>query len=138
MHIFIYTKRKNNAKRFHKQKARHFAKIKTICVTFLYTKIRILYVTQFCMNFLKLAGGEGGRGVILICKKITLRYTFICKKMHFTLRFIYKKQTLCVTFLYAKKQWTLHYVLISKMYLIVLIPNYSRTYNQSNQIDKRI
>ena len=33
----IYTKSKKIAKRFHIQKAGHFEKSKTICVTFLYT-----------------------------------------------------------------------------------------------------
>ena len=41
--VYIYTK------------ARHFAKSKTISVTFLFTKIWTLYVTQFFKKFLKLA-----------------------------------------------------------------------------------
>ena len=45
--------------RFYIQKARHFAKSKTICVTFLYPKILTLCVTQFFNEFLKLAEGEG-------------------------------------------------------------------------------
>ena len=47
-------------------------------------------------------------------KPDTLRYIFICKKtMHFALRYY-----------------------ISKIYRIVLITNYKRTYNQSDQIEK--
>ena len=61
---------------FYIQKPRHFAKSKTICVTFLYTKSLTLYVTWFFMEFLKLAEGEE----ICTCKK-----------------------ALCVSFLYAKK-----------------------------------
>ena len=45
------------------QKARHFAKIKKNCVTFLYTKSSPLCVTRFFMEFFKLAGGGG------LCKK---------------------------------------------------------------------
>ena len=37
------------------QKARHFAKSKTICVTFLFKKSRTLYFTGFFINFFKLA-----------------------------------------------------------------------------------
>ena len=37
------------------QKDRHFSKIKTICVMFLFTKIQTLYVTQFFMKILKFA-----------------------------------------------------------------------------------
>ena len=42
---FNIYKKKKNTKRFYIQKSRHFAKRKTICVTFLYTKIETLYVT---------------------------------------------------------------------------------------------
>ena len=44
------SKAKKNAKRFHIQKARHFLKIKTIFVMFLYTKSQTLYVTQFSIT----------------------------------------------------------------------------------------
>ena len=53
---FIYTKRKRKCETFiYKQKSRHFEKSKTICVTFLFTKIQTLYVMRFFMKFLKLA-----------------------------------------------------------------------------------
>ena len=57
-------------------------------------------------------------------KQRTLRYVFIYENPD-TLPYI----------LYAKK-CTLRYVFIFKMYRIVLIPNYKRTYNQSDHIDK--
>ena len=60
------------------------------------------------MKILNLAGD------ISICKKqCTVRYIFI-----------------------SKKRCTLRYVFISKIYRIELIPNYKRTYDQSDQIEK--
>ena len=50
---------------------------------------------------------------------------YIQKVRHFASRFYMKKNALCVTFLYLK--FIVKYI---------LIPNYKRTYNQSNQIDK--
>ena len=45
--------------RFYMKKARHLARIKTICVAFLYTRIRTFFVTQFFIAFLILVeGGE--------------------------------------------------------------------------------
>ena len=44
---FIYTKSKITAKRFYIQKARHFAKSKTISVTFLYKKQDTLCCADF-------------------------------------------------------------------------------------------
>ena len=88
------------------EKARHFAKGKTICVMFKYTKPRTLCVTQFFMEFLKLADG----GTFLYAKKCTLRYVLYTKSL-----------TLCVPFLYEKK-CTLCHVFISKCFCIVLIP----------------
>ena len=74
--------------KFFIQKARHFAKRKTFCVTFLYTKIRTLCVTQFFIEFLKLAE-EGGTSLKL-------------KTIHFALHFYLQKNALCVMFLYLK------------------------------------
>ena len=70
------------------QKARHFSKSKTICVTFLATKIHTLYATRFFMKIKK---------VLFINKKHdTLRYvTFLYKKSP-TLG---KSKTIRVTFL---------------------------------------
>ena len=45
--------------RFNIQKSRHLAKSKTICVAFLFAKIRTLSVTQFMTEFLILAEVEG-------------------------------------------------------------------------------
>ena len=45
--------------RFYIQKARHFAKSKTICDTFLYTKIRHICVTRSLIEFLIFAEGRG-------------------------------------------------------------------------------
>ena len=70
------------------------------------------------------------------------------KTMHFALNFILKNQfTLALRFLYKitdtlrnifipKKQCTLRYIFVSKTYCILLIPNYKRTYNQGNHIEK--
>ena len=78
------------------QKARHFSKSKTICVTFLFTKIQTLCVMRFFMKYLK------------------LEFIYIQKAWHFALRdvFIYqnpdtskKSKTICVMFFYIKKAW---------------------------------
>ena len=62
---------------------------------------------------------------------------YIKKTMHFPEGIYILSQTLCVTFLYAKKQCTLRYVLyVNYIVLFILIANYKRTYNQSDQIDK--
>ena len=64
--------------RFYIEKPWYFAKSKIICVTFLYKKIRTLYVTQFFVEFLKLA--EEGGNFYLPKKQCNLRYIFTCKK----------------------------------------------------------
>ena len=92
-------------------KRRHFAKHKTICVTFLYKKPDTL---RYAIFYGILEIGEGGRDIfigkklctlcyIFICKKqCTLRYVFIYKKPD-TLRYIFiRKNDICVTFLYLK------------------------------------
>ena len=38
--------------------------------------------------------------------------------------------------LMSKKQYTFHYVYLYIIYMLVLIPNYKRTYDQSDQIEK--
>ena len=55
------------------QKARHFAKIYTICDTFLYTKTRHFHVTRFFIEFLKFAEG----GDIYLLKNNLLCVTFL-------------------------------------------------------------
>ena len=69
--------------RFYIQKARQFAKSKTICDTFLYTKIRHFCVTRFFIEFLKFAE----RGAFTYLKNNVLCAIFLYwKSMHFTLR----------------------------------------------------
>ena len=89
---FIYTKRKRKWETFiYKKKSRHFEKSKTICVTFLFTKIQTLYVMRFFMKILKLA--------FVYKKHDTLRYVTLLytqKSRHFV-----KSKTICVTFLYT-------------------------------------
>ena len=69
------------------------------------------------------------------------------KIMHFVLHFYMQKQyTLRYVYTYKNpdtlrhificKKITLGYVFISKMYRIVLITRYKRTYDQSGQVDK--
>ena len=99
--------------RFYIQKARYFAKSKTICVTFLCSKIRTLCITRFFIEFLKFAEGGG----IFKCKKqCTLSYIFMLKnnalcvtfyiqkiRHDISVTFLFAKNTaLCVTFLYLK------------------------------------
>ena len=69
-------------------KSRHFAKHKTICVTFLYKKPDTLRYAIFYGIF---EIGEGGRDNFIGKKLCTLRYIFICNN-----------DELCVTFLYLK------------------------------------
>ena len=101
---YIY-KRQNKFETFiYIQKSRHFAKSKTICVTFLFTKIHTLHVTQFSMGFLKLA--------FIYKNQDTLRYvTFLYTKIqalrkkqdNFRYVFLYTKSlTLCVTQFFMK------------------------------------
>ena len=52
--LYIYEKKKVETF-LYLQKYRHFAKSKTICVTFLYTKSKTIYVIQFFIKMLKLA-----------------------------------------------------------------------------------
>ena len=58
--------------RFHIHKSRHFAKSKTICVTFLCTKMWTLCITQFLLNF-----WNWRRGDILYAKYNSLRVIFL-------------------------------------------------------------
>ena len=99
---------------------------------FVYKKTDTLCYAIFEGTFEICKGGKG-----LYTKKCTLRYIFI-----------YKNNAICVTFYTHKKPDTLHYifmskeqctfryVFISKIYLLVLIPNFKQTYYQNNQIDK--
>ena len=85
--LYIYKKQKKS-KRFYIQKARHFVKSKTISVTFLYTKIWTLCVTQFFIEFLKLAVGGGH----FYMQKNALCITFYMQRtIHLALRFYIEK-----------------------------------------------
>ena len=101
MHVFIYTKSKTMRNVYiYIQKSRHFSKSMTLCVTFLFTKRHTFCVTQFFMNFFKLAS------INIYKEHVTLRYNFFYK-ISLTLRkkednlgyvFLYTKSlTLCVT-----------------------------------------
>ena len=102
------------------KKSRHFAKRKTICVTFICTKIQTLCVTQFFIEFLNLEEG----GAFLYAKNNALCVTFLHTKI----------LTFFVTSLYAKNNAL--FVTFFYIFCIVLIPNYKRTYNQSDYIEK--
>ena len=82
--------------RFNIQKARHFAKSKTICDKFLYSKIRHFCVTQLFIEFLKFAEGAD----IYAFWKNVLCLTFLYQKnnAHFV-TFLYPNRLKeCVTF----------------------------------------
>ena len=82
---------------FYIQKARHLAKSKTICDTFLYTKIRHYCVTRFFVEFLKLR--RGWPFIELKNNVYTLRYIFILKNSSLCVTLLYTKSlTLCVIF----------------------------------------
>ena len=169
-------------------KPRHFEKSKTICVTFLFTKIQTLCFTRFFMKFLNLAfiymqkswhfalhdvfiyknpdTSKKSRQYALrffIYKKLTLcvmqffleffklveggvwtKNSVLCVKLLYSknnalsVTFLYTKTlTLCVTFLYAKNNTICVTFLYLKFIIYyIIIPNYKRPYNQSDQIDK--
>ena len=79
----------------------------------------------------------GGGGHFYFQKTIHFALHFYIQQiMNFALRFIY---TICDTMRYIfifKKRCTFRYVYIYIIYLIVLVPNYKCTYDQSNQIEK--
>ena len=116
------------------QKARHFAKTKTICDTFIYTTIRHFCFTRFSFNFWNF---RRGGGYVFIKKQCTLRDIFILKKQY-TLRYVaFPKEPDTMRYiLITKKQNTFLYVNIHIIYCVALIPNYKRTYDQSDQIEK--
>ena len=87
------------------------------------------------MKFLKLAEGVG----VLYAKNNALCVTFYMQKtMHFALRFCVKKSRHFALYFYMQK--TMHFAVcfISKIYRILLIPNFKRTYNQRDLIHKEI
>ena len=69
------------------QRARHFAKSKNICVTFLFTKIQTLYVTQYFMKYIY---------IYIMTRCVTWGF-YIQKAKHSE-----KSKTICVTFFNTK------------------------------------
>ena len=63
--------------------------------------------------------------IFILKKQCTLRYVAIYKELD-TMRYI----------LISKKQYTFLYVYICIIYRVVLVPNYKRTYDQINHIEK--
>ena len=92
--------------RFYIQKARHFAKSKTIFDTFLYTKIKHFCVTRIFIEFLKFAEGGG--------------HVFIKKTMYFVWKFYIEKQDTLRYVATYKEPDTMRYILISKKQYIFL------------------
>ena len=91
---------------------------KALCVTFLYAK-----TMQFALIFTYKIQTQCVTS--LDVKTCTLRYVLYTKAGHYALYFYMPKKTLHFALLF-----------ISKMYPIVLIFKYKRTYNKSNQIEK--
>ena len=100
--FYLYTQQKHLRNVYlYIQKSRHFLKSKTICVTFLFTKRKTLYVTRFLVKYLILAS-------IYISNHGTLcSVTFLFTKSQ-TLQ---KSKTICVTFFIYKKPDTLRYAI---------------------------
>ena len=86
--------------RFYIQKARHFAKRKTICITFLNTKFQRFCITQFLIEFLKLVEG-GGHFYMQKYLQFVLRF-YMHKQCTFCYILFTKSLTLCATVLYSK------------------------------------
>ena len=118
--------------RFYIQKSRHFAKSKTICVTFLYTKIWTLCVTQFFIEFLKLAE----EGSIFICKKqCTLRYILYVKNNALSVTFLYLKFIVYSTDAYLLNERTIR-AIRSKNKSELFIENWSYSYIEGDYSTK--
>ena len=134
----------------HIQKAWHFAlcevfrykkpdtsqkvRSETICITFFNIQKALHFALRnFSCNFWNWR--KGGIFInktmhfsfnIYIKKQCTFCYVFVYKKPDTLLHiFIVKNNSLCVTFLY-----------ICVIIYYILIPNYKRTYDQSDQINK--
>ena len=65
------------------------------------------------------------RDIFILNKQCTLRYVAI-----------YKDPDIMRHILILKKQYTCLYVFLYIIYCVVLIPNYKRTYDHSNHIEK--
>ena len=162
--FYIYENKINFLNLFKIQKERYIAKSNTISLMFLYTKSQTPYLKRFFVKFLKLAFIYKKHdtlcyGMFLYTKILTLRkkqdnlrYVFMLKNpdtLHYAIFhwifeicaggwkiLIAKNNALCVTFLYAKNNALWVTFLYQKCLCIVLIPNYKRTYDQSDHIKK--
>ena len=119
---------------FYIQKVGHFAKSKTICVTFLNTKSGFFPLRDFSLHFWYWRRG----GDFLYAKNNTLCVTFLYPKNYaLCVTFLCtKSMTFSVTFLYPKNNALCVTFILYMYYCILLIPNYKRTYDQSDQIEE--
>ena len=96
MCTFFYTQKAKQTSKIiyiYIQKARHFLKIKTICVTFLFTKSLTLYATRFSWMFWN-------------CHLYIYKSTTLCVTWRFNIqksRRFEKIKTICVTLFYTKR-----------------------------------
>ena len=102
-----------------------------LCYVFIYKNVGHFALGDF-HGILKLS--EGG-GISISKKQFTLRCILSSKNNSLCITFLYNKKpvTLCHIFI-CKKRCTLRYDFISKIHSILLITNYKRTYDQSDQI----
>ena len=146
----------------HHQKTTHtfiYTKSKKICYTLLYKKSQTLFkkldawqrARQFAIRFYIQKSGtfalrdfslnfrhlRRGGGHLFIEKTMHFAWHFYIEKtMHFAFVAIYKESDTMCYILISKKQNTILYVYMHIIYDVVLILNYKRTYDQSEQIEK--
>ena len=89
---------------------------------------------QFLIQFLKLAEG-GGHFYMQKTMHFVLHF-YMKKNMHFYLRFYVQKVLYFALHFYMQKTMHLALHFISKIYRMVLMPNYEGMYDQSDQIEK--
>ena len=120
--VFIY-KRLDTS-----QKGRQFA------ISFYIQKSGTFALHNFSLNFWNLR--RGGR--FIYSKNNVLCMTFFILKKQCTLRYVAEEQRSWHYALHFNIQKTKHFSLCSiyGIYRVVLIPNYKRTYDQSDQIEK--
>ena len=103
--------------RFYIQKARHFAKKKTICVTFLYQNPHTFRYAIFDWIFQI----RWGWTAIFICSKKNFHNIFISKNQHTLLNDLSKKKLIiCVTFLYVEN----NSFCVTFLYVRFIVPIY--------------
>ena len=110
------------------QKARQFA------LHFYIKKSRHFALRDLSLNF-----WNWRRGVDIFHAKKNNAFCVIFntqKIIHFAICYIYKKPDTIRYIFICKKKCTLRYVYIYITYCIVMIPNYNRTYDQSDHIEK--